>query len=574
MQGVELNCPEIEIGALSATGHPDHVIRAEAIHDLLTGKYGAHPHGIRVRYARIIGSTPKGAPDPSFEFNGLKTPVGLKLERCVLNHPILAHDAHFPWLHLDSCRIPYFQADRIRVDGSVYMRGLTTTRSNEQGAVRLLGAYIGRNLELDRANIRNTFGPAFHAEGIQVDRSLRFRAARIYSDHNTGAIQLVNAHVHGDLWLDGTSVRNDLGPALNAEGIRVEGSLLLCAGFVATACSEELATVHLMSAQIGSRLDFGTGREITGDLWDASRGQERRLFPRRTAAISNKLVNESGSRLTIDLSCASMNELRLPTQTVCEPEKRYLRANKCSSKSKIIVTGLAYSMLSQESVHPYWPHWLRRHMNHFDGEPYRHLATIFQNSGRTVEARRLLIRLENDRRKANKAQNLWSWLARWPWHIVKRSLIGHGYRPGRALLGILGIFMFATFMLLKTSAGDTIHKPAMRIEGTIVPATSSLSSAPKTPASFITPSTSPSPSANVVTFTNPASRSDGCSKGEAIRLAADISVPLINTNARLRCDFRPGSPTGFAIVALLLHVLGWLFATLFVVGVTGIARKD
>ncbi|MFJ8967023.1 hypothetical protein ACIRG5_47325, partial [Lentzea sp. NPDC102401] len=60
-----------------------------------------------------------------------------------------------------------------------------------------------------------------------------------------------------------------------------------------------------------------------------------------------------------------------------------------------------------------------------------------------------------------------------------------------------------------------------------------------------------------------------CSKGDAVRLAADISLPLINTNARMRCDFRNGVASAWLVGwSVALQVLGWFFATLFVVGVS------
>jgi len=68
---------------------------------------------------------------------------------------------------------------------------------------------------------------------------------------------------------------------------------------------------------------------------------------------------------------------------------------------------------------------------------------------------------------------------------------------------------------------------------------------------------------------------DLCSKGDAVRLAADVSLPLINTNARMRCDFRNDMASAWLVGgSVVLQVLGWFFATLFVVGVTGVIRRE
>ncbi|MFJ8962892.1 hypothetical protein ACIRG5_26235 [Lentzea sp. NPDC102401] len=454
---------EITLDSLKSTDDEDRVINAEIIHGLLAGTYGndLHPHGIRIRYARIAGSLNNvGEPHPSFEFNSRTFPVGIKFEHCWLDHPMLAHDARVPWLHLDNCVIPYFHADRVRVDGSLYLRGLKAGGGTDLGAVRLLGAHIGRNLELDRAVLHNKQGPSLHAEGIQVDRALRFRAASLESTCDTGAVQLVNAHVRGDFWLDGTHIHNEKGPALNAEGLEVGGSLLLCSGFVATARSKELATVHLMCVRVGSRLDFGEGRDATGHLWDTPRGEERELLPKKAAVIKNDEENEYKNHLTVDLGCASTDDLRLPAETVCTHKRPRWHIRKKCSNNKIIVVGLKYAMLSRESAHRHWSHWLRDHADRFEAQPYQHLAKTLRDNGHTTEARRLLIRLENARRKHGKA-HWWSSWSSWPWHLAKRAFIGHGYRPGRALIGLLVVLATATFVMWQAQSAGSIQKPGL-----------------------------------------------------------------------------------------------------------------
>ncbi|WP_329791935.1 hypothetical protein V1227_08335 [Lentzea sp. DG1S-22] len=586
-QGLELDCRAVKLTKPNGTPDPSRVIRGDVVQGLLTGKYGAdlHPHGIRVRYARVVGSCNPKKPDPAFEYNSLVFPVGVKFSDCWIDHPIVAHDTRMPWLHLDNCRIPYFHADRLRVDGSLYLRCLVSEDGNDLGAVRLLGAHIGRNLELDRAKLHNAAGPAFHAEGLQVDRALRFRAADLKSKCDTGAIQLVNAHVRGDLWLDGTHVDNESGPALNAEGLHVGGSLLLCSGFTATAKSNELATVHLMSVSVGSRLDFSEGRDCTGHLWDVPRGQERAYLPPIAAKIENQKKNEHRNHLVLDLGCASTNDLRLPMQTVCTRSRPPWRLRKrCQPKSKIIVVGLKYAMLSRESDHTHWPHWLRDHTDRFDAEPYQNLAKTLRDSGRTGDARRLLIKLENARFKHSRAR--W-WPPTFVWHLAKWCFVGHGYRPGKALLGLLLVFIATWWLLVQAQHSDAIYRPATRVEGltntpsstpttTITVSTpTAAASATPAPVTISPPPTSTATSSNPSpATTTPNSATDQCGGTEVARLAADISLPLINTNARLRCDFRPGDASWYARGSLGLQVLGWFFATLFIVGVTGVMRKD
>ncbi|PWK86367.1 hypothetical protein C8D88_105410 [Lentzea atacamensis] len=119
-------------------------IRATVLSDLLEGRYGAHLHsrGVQLTHARIVGEDP-------LLLESLRLPVGLKLKKCLLDCAIFAHNAWIPWLKVIDCQLPQLLADRIRVDGPVYLRGLSTTANSDSGSVRLLGAKIGGNLELD-----------------------------------------------------------------------------------------------------------------------------------------------------------------------------------------------------------------------------------------------------------------------------------------------------------------------------------------------------------------------------------------------------------------------------------------
>ncbi len=339
---------------------------------------------------------------------------------------------------------------------------------------------------------------------------------------DTGAIQLVNARVRGDVWLDNTKIENKDGPVFNAEGIRVAGSLLVCSGFEAKATSRELATVHLMSARIGSRLDLGNGREFTGMSYGPA-------DPVRTPAV---IENGHESKLVLDLRCVTVNELRLLPETICEPTD-----SGCSKHNKVVLGGLKYSTLSLESTHSHWPHWFSRHAEPFEAEPYQHLASIMRDTGQATEAKEILIELENERYRRNEAKTIRSQV----WHWVKRAFIGHGYKPGRALVGLLCVVGFAMIVTTLANQFGWISRPALLVQGI-----------------------DPGEAVRL-----------RCSPGDAIRLAADLSVPLINTSGRLRCDFgHEGIAANIGtILGIILQVLGWAFATLFVAGFSGVVRK-
>ncbi|MDX8028956.1 hypothetical protein SK803_01980 [Lentzea sp. BCCO 10_0856] len=514
--GLELDCAKLPP---PSTSDGWHHVQATLVSRLLDGTFPVHHRGVRLRNARIVTS----GREPLC-LDRLRSDVGLRLKDCLLDCAIWASDARLPWLEVNGCELPELLADRISVAGSVYLRGLRTTTAGSMGTVRLLGADIGHNLELDGSRLHNLgVGPGLHAEGLRVGRAFRFRHGNVSTRCDTGAIQLVNARVEGDLWLDGTVVRNVRGPALNAEGLRVEGSLMLSSGFEARAMSDELATVHLMSASIGARLDLGEGRATTGLSY--GRSDDDRT---RTHAV---LENTGGKHLTLDLKCARVNELRLPDETVCTSDQDW-----CGVDDKVVLVGLKYNSLSQESMRPNWPHWLSTHAEPFDSEPFQHLATIMRDAGKAGRARKVLIALEEERFRRRYRP---SWGTRC-WHVIKRVFTGHGYKPGRALAGLLAVVGVAVVFTLIARANGWISRPALLVEGL-------------------------------------GGDGDGiaCSTGDAIRLAADLSIPLINTSGRLRCDFEHyGLAQQIGTVAgIVLQILGWAFATLFVAGFSGAVRK-
>jgi hypothetical protein len=206
-----------------------------------------------------------------------------------------------------------------------------------------------------------------------------------------------------------------------------------------------------------------------------------------------------------------------------------------------MVVELKCDTLSRESIHEYWPHWLSKHAVPFEAQPYQHLAATMRDTGHATEAREILIELEDERHRQNGSKRASARL----WHWIKRTFISHGYRPGRALGGVAGVFVIAVIVTLSARQAGWIHQPVLRVQGTTVgTAFDEVVSVP-------------------------------CSVGDTIRLAADLSVPLINSGGRLRCDFehdKVGAQVG-TVLGILLQILGWAFATLFVVGFTGAIRK-
>jgi hypothetical protein len=146
-------------------------VRAVVLRDILRGRLALDPdpHGLRLRGARIAGR---------LDLENLTTGVAVKLYDCLLGEGLVAHGATLPFLILSGCRLehpaqPPLDADRLTATALGLDRAVITADC-ETGAVRLLGAHLGR-LDCSGARIRNDSGPALDAEGLQVDQNVFLR---------------------------------------------------------------------------------------------------------------------------------------------------------------------------------------------------------------------------------------------------------------------------------------------------------------------------------------------------------------------------------------------------------------
>ena len=126
--------------------------------------------------------------------------------------------------------------------------GFTATGPAAIGAVRLPGAHIGGSLDCTGASLRNDSGPALDADGLQVGRACSSAAGSPPPAAPGG--QPASAHIGGQLDCNGANLRNDSGPALVADGLQVGQGMYLRGGFTATGAGESGA-VRLIGARIG-----------------------------------------------------------------------------------------------------------------------------------------------------------------------------------------------------------------------------------------------------------------------------------------------------------------------------------
>ncbi len=111
--------------------------------------------------------------------------------------------------------------------------------------MRLRGARVGGDLYCNRAQLHNETGPALHAARLEVDGSVHLEELHATGHGDDGAVRLFGARI-GNLFCSGAQLHNDAGPALNAEGLQVGGTVWLHDGFRATGHGEDGAVQNLI----------------------------------------------------------------------------------------------------------------------------------------------------------------------------------------------------------------------------------------------------------------------------------------------------------------------------------------
>jgi len=218
---------------------PKRRIRAELLAWLCTNELArkqVHPRGIQVYGADVTGPL-----DLSFA----NIPFQLRLLHCRLSEDINLSRAEVSDLDLQGSLVHGLMADRLLVKNNVFLRNGFTAN----GQVRLLGAQIGSDLSCLDGTFTNKGGYALSADGINVKGGVLLRNG--FSAN--GEVRLLGAQIGGYLTCTGGTFTNEGGYALNADRINVKGAVLLRNGFSAN------GEVRLVGAQIGSNLECDAG---------------------------------------------------------------------------------------------------------------------------------------------------------------------------------------------------------------------------------------------------------------------------------------------------------------------------
>ncbi|WP_406069426.1 hypothetical protein [Micromonospora sp. NBC_01638] len=550
----------------------DHAISASVIRELVRGLLVSEPdpHGLRLRGARIVGQ---------IDLENVTSDLALELRDCLLPDGVNLRNARLSAVALSGCRIeqapgsadaaleatrcaarvfslegstvsadaiagtirlaaarvgtldcrsarwenstgPALDADGLTVDQSVFLNdGLTATSPSARGTVRLLGAHIGGQLNCGGARLENTVGPALNADNLRVDQDvLLCNGFSATSASEQGTIRLIGAHI-GSLSAGGARLTNTAGPVLDADGLTVDRDLALDHGFTASSASA-WGGVGLAGAHIGGLLACGGAQleNTTGPALDLNG-----LRVDQDVLLNDGFSATSGGDEVVVLVLAGARvggTLRLDTDRV---------ARTAPGPGPLVeLEGLTYSGLPRPASLRRWLTLLGEHTPRYSAQPYQHLAAAYRAAGHDRDARTILIAQRRDqlqRAGLSAAERFWG-------RLIGITL-GYGYQPWRALLLLLATLAVA--VALSVVGG---HHSGL----TQKPLTSGAATA--------------------------------CTTIDQIGVGLDLGAPLLKTGARDRCQ-----PTDTAagqtltIAGWILQLLAWSFATLFIAGFTSAVRK-
>ncbi|HEX7303663.1 hypothetical protein [Lentzea sp.] len=400
----------------------------------------------------------------------------------------------------------------MEITGDEIRRRMIDHESLDPGGLRIVGATITGRLDLSdvvakrplvlvdckaelpvvlsRAHfslldLSGLVAPSLQARGLTVDHHLKLSGARLTAEESVDALHM-----------------------------RIGGSAYLDEGFQAS------GTVTLSGSQVAGVLMCGGGRFDNGlFLVDLRVGDG--IFLNQDCRISGGGVHASvrlrGTRVDGQLL---LRGVRITSAGVAL-DLRYVRVGRelflpfDGIEGKAQLEGLTYEGLPRDATVDEWLAFLADRTLRYSAQPWAQLATAHQAAGHERDVRRIRVAQQRDLRRRGQ-------LSRWGrlWHLVRGVTVGHGYRPGLALVWLAGV--------LAVSVGVVLVSGGVR-----------------------------------------------CSVVEQVGYALNVAAPLLKADAA-RCTVDAGSGAGRLVLAStwLLQVLAWAFATLFVAGFTGLVRRN
>ncbi|MET9494476.1 oxidoreductase [Streptomyces sp. NPDC006552] len=412
-------------------------VRAEVLAALLLGA-GPEPGPGDRPALHLTGCTVTGSLD--LRFSDLTVPI--VLDGCRFDAVPLLHGARVRDLALTGCALPGLDAGSAEIGGR-----LDLSRS------RLSGPLV-----LDRAQIHSTWDlrdTVVTAPGTEAVSAARLGVGGDVLCTNLavrGTFRVTGAVVAGEFDLEGASLRNPGGHALDAyhaqitedftfhPGFTAEGRIILSGATVGAAvgfCGARLDNgddIALEAVDIGvaRNVDLGQGLTVTGGvLLDGARIGTQLSF--RDAALDRP----GATALSLRLVQARETDLRTRTPVGGTVDASGAQLGTVYDTAATWPADLRLAETSYDALATPLPAarrlgWLRRSAAGYLPQPYEQLAAVYRRMGHEDEARTVLLAKQRRRRSLlPPPARLWGY--------VQDLTVGYGYRPLRAGLWLMAL---------------------------------------------------------------------------------------------------------------------------------------
>lgn len=560
---------------------PEREIRAALLRWLCVAaaaKALVDPAGIQLWSAQI---------NDCLDLSFVKVPFPIAMINCLFVREINLMAAEIPDVNLHGTLTPGIEASGLHVRANVFLRhGFTSN-----GEVRLLGARIGGDLDCSGAVFLNP-GPAAttgRAVALSADRVEVGGGAFLNGDfHAEGEVRFPTAEIRGNFSCSGGTFTNQARPggdacALGLDGMTVGGDMFLNKGFRSD------GEVRLLGARIGGNLDcsgghfansIGRGRPNGGHALSADGVVVKECVFLTDGFSADGGVGFAGAEIEKNFECIGATfrgPLGLRGASVRggfhwleikEPELATLLLDDASTprvlddrlswpaNGKLDLDGFVYQRFAQgPRDHRSRLDWIERQRD-FTPQPYRQLAKVLRDEGDESGAKEVLYRMAHrtlTEKKQNAIQRFWG--------LALRGAVGYGYYPGRAVIWLAGIV--ATGFLLFWFG-------------------------------YATRSMTPTDTNAYAEFRETGSTPPYYERFHALMYSVENTAPLVkfgqvdrwqpdpNPQRFVECLWATSSSLSICVsmagflrwVRWIQTLLGWILATFFVAGVTGIVRKD
>ncbi|NKE64027.1 hypothetical protein FXN61_47980 [Lentzea sp. PSKA42] len=400
----------------------------------------------------------------------------------------------------------------MEITGDEIRRRMIDHESLDPGGLRIEGATITGQLDLsdvvakrplvlrdcstdqpvvlDRAqfslvDLRGLVAPAVLARGLTVDHDLRLSAARLSAEESVDAQHM---RIGGSVYLD--------------EGFHAAGSVALSGSHVSNVLTCRGARfesgLNLVDMRVGDLIFLSHGCVVSG-------GGGHAAVRMRGTRVDGQIVLREGRFSSPDVA-VDLRHVRVGKELLMPFD---------GIDGQVQLEGLVYEGLPRDATVDEWLSLLATRTPYYSTQPWVQLAAAHSAAGNERDVRRIRVAQQRDLRRRGQ-------LSRWgrAWHLVRGVTVGHGYRPGLALVWLAGV--------LAVSVGVVLLSGAVR-----------------------------------------------CSVVEQVGYALNVATPLVKVDAA-RCTVDAASGAGQFVLGTtwLLQILAWAFATLFVAGFTGLVRRN